>query len=152
MFGLKNLFAGKSVNASLPPVITVHGVKIQEQPTENYLKTIRRLGGVLYELLDAVFPDQTPGQVLTLFMTIKQEEVKPILIQAMSILPDKALEVAASLMGTTAEHLGSLPPLKLSEVCREWWKVNNLAPFFQNVREMLTPASRTETRNGGSND
>ena len=128
----------------------LHGVTIQEQTTGAYLEIIRKLGAILYDIFDAVFPKQTPGQVFTELMTITPDGFRDMLLRIVAIAPDKAIEILASIIGTTADHLRGLPPYKLAQVCSAFWKVNNLSDFFQMARGALSPALRAMGTNTGS--
>lgn len=151
MFTRKTSAKKTSIDITLPPPTVLYGITIREQPVDVYLETVRRLGGILYEIFDAVFPDQKPGQVFVSFMTITPEEFKGVIIRVMAIAPEKALEILASVMGTTGEHLKNLSPLKLAKVCEAFWKVNSLSDFFQMARRAMEPALRAmKAPNGGS--
>jgi len=159
MFGLKGREAAAakkeptSIDVSLPPVKEVYGVLIQEQPVREYLNTVRRLGGILYEIFDAVFPKETPGQVFASLMTMSADGMKDLLIRIMAVAPEKALDILAAIMGTTSDHLASLSPYKLACVCQEFWAVNSLSDVFQMARGALAPALRAmKTQAPGSSD
>mgnify|MGYP000896179630 CR=1 FL=1 len=134
-----------SIDVSIPRPTVLHGVTIKEQTTGAYLETIRKMGTILYDIFDAVFPKQTPGQVFTELMTITSDGFRDMLLRIVAVAPDKAIEVLASIMGTTADHLRGLPPYKLAQVCSAFWKVNNLSDFFQMARGALSPALRAMT-------
>ena len=140
-----------SIDISVPRPTVLHGVTIQEQTTGAYLETIRKMGAILYDIFDAVFPKQTPGQVFTELMTITPDDFRDMLLRIVAVAPDKAIEILASVMGTTADHLRGLPPYKLAQVCSAFWKVNNLSDFFQMARGALSPALRAMGTNTGSN-
>ena len=61
------------------------------------------------------------------------------------------LPVASSDCMTSADHLKSLSPYKLAQVCSAFWQVNNLSDFFRMARGALSPALRTMGTNTGSN-
>ena len=93
MFTRKTSVKNTSIDVTLPPPTVLYGITIREQPVGVYLETVRRLGGILYEIFDAVFPEQKPGQVFVSFMTITPEEFKGVLLRVMAIAPEKALEM-----------------------------------------------------------
>jgi hypothetical protein len=140
----------KSIDAALPVETVVHGVIIKEQPTRAYLETVRRMGGMLIEILDTAFPNQTPGQVFTEFLVMTPDGFRDMTARLLTVVPEKTLAILASIMGTTLEHLrDDLSPTKVAQVCVEFWKVNDLKDFFQIVRGNLAPLLSTLKQNGG---
>lgn len=135
----------KSASLSLPQAQTVHGIKIVKQPVGQYARIMERMGGAVMELLEAGFPGQKPGEILTALTKLTAEDFKALVMRLMTALPDKLLEIISAILGAERSAVEALSPAELMRVWKAFWEVNDLTYFFTNAREIALKAIPRKT-------
>lgn len=150
MFGIRN----KSVKTSLPDVKAVHGIKIIKQPVGRYAQIMERMGGAVLELLEAAFPGQKPGDILTSLTKITSADFRGLILRVMTAVPDKLIEITSAILGAERSEVEALSPAELMRVWKAFWDLNDLTYFFTNAREAALKAlpRMKPTPNTGSRD
>lgn len=130
----------KSASTSLPDAQVVHGIKIIKQPVGQYAKIMERMGGAVLELLEAGFPGQKPGEILTALTKLTTDDFRALVLRLMTSLPDKLLDIISAILGAEKSTVEALSPAELVRVWKKFWEVNDLTYFFTNAREIALKA------------
>lgn len=141
----------KSTRRALPASKTVHGIEVKKMPVGKYLDASERMGSIVMDLIDEVFPGKTPGEILQSITTISAVELRALFMRLLSIAPQKLLAVMAAILDVDVAVLrDDLSPAELMRVWKAFWGINDLTDFFTNVRSIVLPMMRTGTKNTGS--
>lgn len=142
-----------SASVSRPQRLFVHGIKIEKAPIGRYLDLTKRLPDIVMELLDAAFPEQKPGEILTTLSKTDESGLREIISRLIVILPDKLVEILCAMMGADENYVREkLTPAEFMDVWLAFFKLNDYTDFFENARKALTSlrAGQNTTSNAGS--
>ena len=145
---IKDLF-----RKSMPKSKNVHGIEIKKLPLGAYLDAIDSIKNLPEMLLSKSFPGLTPDQVLTKFKKMDQDMLIEIAGNLLVAVPEQALRFIASLIGVEYEQLRDDPEIGLNgikDIMVEFWKINDMQSFFNDVRRVISQSSLMKQMSIGS--
>ena len=138
---------------SVPKSKIVHGIEIKKLPLGAYLNAIESIKNIPEILLNNSFPGLTPDEVLEKLKKIDQDMLFEIAGNLLVTIPEQALRFIASLIGVEYERLRDDPEIGLNgikNILVEFWKINDMQNFFNDVRRALQNSSLMKQMNTGS--
>ncbi len=123
----------KTLKISNPEPKTVHGIVIKKQPIGKWLELTHFLEDLPRSIIQKMFPDQGPQEVLDYFKGFAEEpgRLLELLILLLGAMPAEIISLMCELMEADKDDvLQRLTPNEFVEVITEFWKVNDLTDFF----------------------
>ncbi len=145
---MKDLF-----RKSIPKSKNVYGIEIKKLPMGAYLNAIESIKDLPLILLEKSFPGMTTDQVLSKFKKMDQDMLIEIAGNLLVSVPEQVLRFIAALIGVEYERLRDDPNIGLNgikDIMVDFWKVNDLQSFFNDVRKALQNSSLMKQMNIGS--
>lgn len=138
-----------AVSLSLPREKTVRGYPIRRMPIGQFLTALQTLRDMPEELADTLMPGLTPQTMLSRFRSLTAQELKTLLVRALTVLPGYGVSLLAQLMGVEEAALlrDEMVGLDgLAEMLDAWMEVNRIENFIKaagalqvKVRSSITP-------------
>ena len=139
-----------AVSLSLPREKNVRGYAIRRMPIGQLLTALQTLREMPGELLDTLMPGLTPKTLLSRFRTMSAQELKTMLVRAVTVLPGYGVSLLARLLGVEEGDLLRDEMIGLdglAEMLEAWMEVNGIENFIRaagalqvKVRNSITPA------------
>ena len=123
---------------SLNKSVTLYGVEIRKMPCGKYFETLQTLKdlpeGFIKELSDN-------GQDFKLSEMFTVENIMNVVMKLLIILPDFTLNFLSKLMDIDRDILeNKLTPKELLDIIQEFWKINDLESFFDQMKPIVNKA------------
>lgn len=125
-----------SLRASLPRLRKVRGYEIKRMPLGAYLRAAEAVKAMPGDLIRAVFPGQSLGNVLTQMKGVTSGDVREILGRAMLAVPRHMLTLLSELTEIPLERLENDPAIGLdglAEILTDFLEVNRIENFIRAV-------------------
>lgn len=145
---IKDLF-----RKSLPKTKAVHGIEIKKLPLGAYLDAIDSIKNLPEMLLSKSFPGLTADEVLEKFKEMDQDMLIEVAGNLLVAVPEQAIRFIAALIGVEYERLREDPDIGLNgikDIIVEFWKLNDMQSFFNDVRKAISQSSLMKQMSIGS--
>lgn len=109
---------------------TVAGIKVQKLPIGRYFEVIDRLNGIIFEIVNAIFPGATVDKLLKEARSMTNEKLKELLLTALGVVPNKLLKIISELLGIDESELLALYPADAAQVLETFIQLNDYTDFF----------------------
>jgi hypothetical protein len=136
---------------SLPKTSNVNGIEIKKLPLGAYLDAIDSIKNLPEVLLKGSFPGMTTDQVIEKFKKIDEKLLFELAGNLMVQVPEQALHFVAKLIGVPYETLRNDPNIGLNglkNILKEFWRINDMSDFFQDVSKVVTSLIAQWTNTG----
>lgn len=119
---------------SLPKTIKLHGVEIKKMPCGKYFEALQTLKNLPEDFIKELSSD---GDFkLSEMLTV--ENMMDLVAKLMIIAPKFLFSFLSKILDVEEEILKyELTPIELLEVCKEFWKVNKLESFFDQMKSIM---------------
>ncbi len=147
----------KTAGLSLTTSAKVHGYEIKRAPVGKFISALQLLESVPLDLVKTVFATADLGSVLKNLKNIGQNELIALIIKAVGVLPEKCIEIFATLADLDKETLLNDDNLGLSglmDLMTKWVEINGIVNFMQGAASLIDSAKqakRSQVQNIGSN-
>ena len=145
---IKDLF-----RTSIPKSKNIHGIEIKKLPLGAYLDAIDSIKNLPELLLSKSFPGLTADEVLEKFKEMDQDMLIEVVGNLLVAVPEQFLRFLAALIGVEYEKLRDDPEIGLNgikDIIVEFWKINDMQSFFNDVRKAISQSSLMKQMNTGS--
>lgn len=120
---------------SLPKVKRIHGVEIEKKPCGKYFEALQTLKDLPEDFVKELFDN---GQDFKLSEMFTIENIMTLITRLLIVIPNFTFEFLSKLMEVDRDILeNQLTPKELLDVIQEFWKVNELESFFDQMKPIL---------------
>jgi len=120
---------------SLPKVKRIHGVEIEKKPCGKYFEALQTLKDLPEDFIKELSDN---GQDFKLSEMFTIENIMTLITRLLIVIPNFTFEFLSKLMEVDRDILESqLTPKELLDVIQEFWKVNELESFFDQMKPIL---------------
>lgn len=121
---------------SLPKIKIIHGVEIEKKPCGKYFEALQTLKDLPEDFIKELSDN---GQDFKLSEMFTVENIMTLITKLLIILPDFTFNFLSKLMDIDREILeNQLTPKEVLDVIQEFWKINELESFFDQMKPMLS--------------
>ena len=121
---------------SLPKVKRMHGVEIEKKPCGKYFEALQTLKDLPEDFIKELSDN---GQDFKLSEMFTMENIMNLVMKLLIILPNFTFKFLSKLMEIDRNVLeNQLTPKELLDVIQEFWKVNELESFFDQMKPILS--------------
>ena len=121
---------------SLPKIKTIHGVEVEKKPCGKYFEALQTLKDLPEDFIKELSDN---GQDFKLSEMFTVENIMTLITKLLIILPDFTFDFLSKLMEIdrdTPEN--QLTPKEVLDVIKEFWKINELESFFDQMKPILS--------------
>ena len=120
---------------SLPKVKRIHGVEIEKKPCGKYFEALQTLKDLPEDFIKELSDN---GQDFKLSEMFTIENIMTLVTRLLIVIPNFTFEFLSKLMEVDRDILeNQLTPKELLDVIQEFWKVNELESFFEQMKPIL---------------
>lgn len=120
---------------SLPKVKRIHGVEIEKKPCGKYFEALQTLKDLPEDFIKELSDN---GQDFKLSEMFTIENIMTLTTRLLIVMPNFTFEFLSKLMEVDRDILeNQLTPKELLDVIQEFWKVNELESFFDQMKPIL---------------
>lgn len=120
---------------SLPKVKKIHGVEIEKKPCGKYFEALQTLKDLPEDFIKELSDN---GQDFKLSEMFTIENIMTLITRLLIVIPNFTFEFLSKLMEVDRDILeNQLTPKELLDVIQEFWKVNELESFFDQMKPIL---------------
>lgn len=120
---------------SLPKVKKIHGVEIEKKPCGKYFEALQTLKDLPEDFIKELSDN---GQDFKLSEMFTIENIMTLVAKLLIVIPNFTFEFLSKLMEVDRDILeNQLTPKELLDVIQEFWKINELESFFDQMKPML---------------
>lgn len=120
---------------SLPKVKRIHGVEIEKKPCGKYFEALQTLKDLPEDFIKELSDN---GQDFKLSEMFTIENIMTLVTRLLIVIPNFTFEFLSKLMEVDRDILeNQLTPKELLDVIQEFWKVNELESFFDQMKPIL---------------
>ena len=120
---------------SLPKVKKIHGVEIEKKPCGKYFEALQTLKDLPEDFIKELSDN---GQDFKLSEMFTIENIMTLVTRLLIVIPNFTFEFLSKLMEVDRDILeNQLTPKELLDVIQEFWKVNELESFFDQMKPIL---------------
>lgn len=120
---------------SLPKVKRIHGVEIEKKPCGKYFEALQTLKDLPEDFIKELSDN---GQDFKLSEMFTIENIITLITRLLIVIPNFTFEFLSKLMEVDRDILeNQLTPKELLDVIQEFWKVNELESFFDQMKPIL---------------
>ena len=120
---------------SLPKVKRIHGVEIEKKPCGKYFEALQTLKDLPEDFIKEL---SDKGQDFKLSEMFTIENIMTLITRLLIVIPNFTFEFLSKLMEVDRDILeNQLTPKELLDVIQEFWKVNELESFFDQMKPIL---------------
>lgn len=124
---------------SLPKVKTIHGVEVRKMPCGKYFEALQTLKDLPEDFIKELSDNEQDFKLSEMFT---MENIMKLVMQLLVTLPDFTLEFLSKIIGIDKEILkNELTPKELLDIVQEFWKMNELESFFDQVKPIIQKAT-----------
>ena len=121
---------------SLPRVKKIHGVEIEKKPCGKYFEALQTLKDLPEDFIKELSDN---GQDFKLSEMFTIENIMTLITKLLIILPDFTFNFLSKLMEIDRDVLeNQLTPKEVLDVIKEFWKINELESFFDQMKPILS--------------
>lgn len=120
---------------SLPKTIKLHGVEVRKMPCGKYFEALQTLKNLPEDFIKEL---SDKGQDFKLSEMFTVENIMNLITKLLIILPDFTFQFLSVLMDIDEDVLrDELSPKEVLDIVQEFWKMNELESFFDQMKPML---------------
>lgn len=120
---------------SLPKSKTIHGVEIRKMPCGKYFEALQTLKDLPEDFMKELINDKNDFK-LSEMMSL--EGIVELVMRLLVILPDFTFTFISKLMEIDENKIrNELTPIELLEIVKEFWKINQLESFFDQMKPII---------------
>lgn len=124
-----------SESISLNKTKKIHGVEIKKMPCGKYFEALQTLKDLPEDFIKELSDN---GQDFKLSEMFTMENIMNLVTKLLIILPDFTFRFLSTLMDIDEDIIRSqLTPKELLDIVKEFWKLNELESFFDQMKPML---------------
>lgn len=128
--------ARNNESKSLPKVKKIHGVEIEKKPCGKYFEALQTLKDLPEDFIKELSDN---GQDFKLSEMFTMENIMTLITKLLIILPDFTFNFLSKLMEIDRDTLeNQLTPKEVLDVIKEFWKINELESFFDQMKPILS--------------
>lgn len=121
---------------SLPKEKKIHGVEIEKKPCGKYFEALQTLKDLPEDFIKELSDN---GQDFKLSEMFTMENIMTLITKLLIILPDFTFNFLSKLMEIDRDILeNQLTPKEVLDVIKEFWKINELESFFDQMKPILS--------------
>lgn len=121
---------------SLPKIKTIHGVEVEKKPCGKYFEALQTLKDLPEDFIKELSDN---GQDFKLSEMFTVENIMTLITKLLIILPDFTFDFLSKLMEIDRDTLeNQLTPKEVLDVSKEFWKINELESFFDQMKPILS--------------
>lgn len=123
-------------NKSLPKIKVIHGVEVEKKPCGKYFEALQTLKDLPEDFIKELSDN---GQDFKLSEMFTVENIMTLITKLLIILPDFTFNFLSKLMEIDRDVLeNQLTPKEVLDVIKEFWKINELESFFDQMKPILS--------------
>lgn len=120
---------------SLSKTINLHGVEVRKMPCGKYFEALQTLKNLPEDFIKEL---SNEGQDFKLSEMFTVENIINLITKLLIILPDFTFRFLSVLMDIDEDVLrDELSPKEVLDIIQEFWKMNELESFFDQMKPML---------------
>ena len=120
---------------SLPKTKNIHGVEVEKKPCGKYFEALQTLKNLPEDFVKELSDN---GQDFKLSEMFTMENIMNLITKLLIILPDFTFTFLSKLMDIDENKMkNKLTPKELLDVIQEFWKINDLESFFDQMKPIL---------------
>lgn len=121
---------------SLPKTKNIHGVEVGKKPCGKYFEALQTLKDLPEDFIKELSDN---GQDFKLSEMFTVENIMTLITKLLIILPDFTFNFLSKLMEIDRDTLeNQLTPKEVLDVVKEFWKINELESFFDQMKPILS--------------
>lgn len=122
-------------NLSLPKIKNMYGIEVKKMPCGQYFNALQTLKNLPENFVKELFEN---GQELKLSEMFTMENIMTLVTKLLIILPDFTFSFLSELMDIDEDIIrNELTPKELIDIVQEFWKLNELESFFEEMKSMM---------------
>lgn len=124
---------------SLPTVKKMYGVEVKKMPCGKYFEAIQTLRDLPQDFMKELSGE---NQNFKISEILSVENIGTIMTRLLVVLPDFTFKFLSKLMDISEEKLrNELSPKELLDIIIEFWKMNDLESFFDQMKSIMEKAT-----------
>lgn len=135
----------KTIRLSTETSVTVHGYEIKRAPVGKFISALQVLETVPIDMVKVVFETANLQDVLAGLKDLNQERLMALIVKALTVLPNKVIEVFAELAELDKEKLLNDAELGISglmDLITKWVEINGIVNFTRGVTGLIETAKK----------
>lgn len=121
---------------SLPKIKTIHGVEVEKKPCGKYFEALQTLKDLPEDFIKELSDNRQDFKLSEMFTV---ENIMTLITKLLIILPDFTFDFLSKLMEIDRDTLeNQLTPKEVLDVIKEFWKINELESFFDQMKPILS--------------
>lgn len=152
-------FFNKKIDASeisVPMENELYGVKIRKLPNGQYIKALNAVQNLPQLIIKGCFPGQELDEILTIFTdpnNINTDNILALTGKLLAAVPEQFLKLISVLLDIPVEKLtNELTPNETLEILKAFWEVNDMSPFFENLKKIVTGSNLMKSLTSGQSE
>lgn len=122
-------------NKSLAKTAKIHGVEIKKMPCGKYFEALQTLKNLPEDFVKELSDNRQDFKLSEMFT---MENIMNLITKLLIILPDFTFTFLSKLMDIDENKMkNKLTPKELLDVIQEFWKINDLESFFDQMKPIL---------------
>lgn len=133
--------ARSNESKSLPKIKQLHGVEIKKMPCGKYFEALQTLKDLPEDFIEELSDN---GQDFKLSEMFTMENIMNLITRLLIILPDFTIRFLSKLLDIDEEIIrDQLTPKEVLDIVQEFWKMNELESFFEQMKPIMTKLMST---------
>ena len=125
-----------SESISLNKSKKIHNVEIKKMPCGKYFEALQTLKDLPEDFIKELSDNEQDFKLSEMFTV---ENIMTLITKLLIILPDFTFRFLSTLIGIDEETLrNEITPKELLDIIQEFWKINELESFFDQMKPMLS--------------
>ena len=125
-----------SESISLNKSKKIHNVEIKKMPCGKYFEALQTLKDLPEDFIKELSDNEQDFKLSEMFTV---ENIMTLITKLLIILPDFTFRFLSTLIGIDEETLrNEITPKELLDIIQEFWKINELENFFDQMKPMLS--------------
>ncbi len=123
---------------SLPKTKTIHGVEVRKMPCGKYFEALQTLKDLPEDFIKELSDNEQDFKLSEMFT---MENITVLITRLLIILPDFTIRFLATLFDVEEDITrNNLTPKELLDIVKEFWKMNELESFFDQMKPIIQKA------------
>ena len=133
--------AKSNESLSLKETVKIHGVEIKKMPCGKYFEALQTLKDLPEDFIEELSDNKQDFKLSEMFA---MENIMNLITRLLIILPDFTIRFLSKLLDIDEEIIrDQLTPKEVLDIVQEFWKMNELESFFEQMKPIMTKLMST---------
>ena len=133
--------AKSNESLSLKETVKMYGVEIKKMPCGKYFEALQTLKDLPEDFIEELSDNKQDFKLSEMFA---MENIMNLITRLLIILPDFTIRFLSKLLDIDEEIIrDQLTPKEVLDIVQEFWKMNELESFFEQMKPIMTKLMST---------